>query len=567
MNPLESLTKEQRKEHQKQRLELWERTEKEIVKSHNPEDLRTSGLISVESSDWMRGAVRLEEALQWGIHDLQVLDYFGEAAYRAEIPQIMIPFEHYYADPKVAVHMARAYTLLGEKEKAHYFLTFAEDNLLKEALRVYLSIDGSFENSKNNLLKDFKHNNDRLSFVEFWQALAVFAEAAGDEKKLQLAERKLNAYAFKSPTPHYNQALRYLKTGELSAGWKLYEWRLHPKSGCPSPTRLADLPMWEGERLNPPLQSPSYPSFQSAQNEKKSHLLILLELGWGDQIFSLRYARELLKKDIQISFAVHASLKDLVQASFPNCTVYDLEDFKEKKNWPSHLPRPDFWCYALSIPARAYIFDYAGRKGFLDLDKQNYSKESLTLKKMNPSNLPIVGITWHGDISSPFKKSRAYSLTEFIQQTRLFDSPKLVVCLQKDLTEQEKIFLKFQCELHQCPFFDASVELVDFFQTAKWLKTLTHFYGCDTAITHLAGALSVPTTALIRNTSIWQWQPREASAPGDANAGAAAGGKADAAGGIRVGAVPASDVVSSWYDSVQLRHALVPKYCYMFDLA
>ncbi len=107
--PLEKLTKEERKAHQKARFKLWEETEKKIVATHHPEDLRTSGLISVESSDWMRAAFRLEEALQWGIHDIQVLDSFGEAAYRAEIPQIMIPFEQYYANPWVAGHMARAY--------------------------------------------------------------------------------------------------------------------------------------------------------------------------------------------------------------------------------------------------------------------------------------------------------------------------------------------------------------------------------------------------------------------------------------------------------------------------
>lgn len=518
--PLEKLTKEERKAHQKARFKLWEETEKKIVATHHPEDLRTSGLISVESSDWMRAAFRLEEALQWGIHDIQVLDSFGEAAYRAEIPQIMIPFEQYYANPLVAVHMARAYVLLGDKEKAKYFLSFATDTLLTEALQVFISVDQSFENSKNSLLKNFRHDNERLGFVEYWQAVAPFAEAANDTKKLLQAERKLNAYAFKNPVPHYNQALRFLKAGELSAGWKLYEWRLHPKSSCPSPTRLTDLSMWEGERLAPGV-----------------HLLILLELGWGDQIFSLRFAKKIQQQNIKVSFAVHKNLKDLVQASFENSAVYDLDALKDKKEWPSDLPRPDYWCYALSLPARAYIFDYVGVNGYLQLEKKHYENEVHTLKSINPKNLPVVGITWHGDITSPFKKSRAYSLTEFIQQTHLFDSPKLVVSLQKDITEQEKNYLQFQCELHNCVFYDASPSMFDFFQTAKWLKTLNHFYGCDTAITHLAGALSAPTTALIRNTSIWQWQP-----------------------------VSDTNPQSQWYSSVKLKPSLVPKYCYSFDL-
>jgi hypothetical protein len=362
---------------------------------------------------------------------------------------------------------------------------------------------------------------ENLHYPQFWQALATVADAAGRLDLVTLAEQRVKEQAYDNPVIHYNQAIRFLGRGEFRAGWLLYEWRLAPSSQCPLPTALEEIQMWEGERI------------------AGKKLLIVVENGLGDPIFGLRFVRALSGEGAQIEVAVSRLIMPLAQSSFPELTIHALEDIHEPDYWNER--RPDYWCYSLSVPARAGIFEPgkeistgAYLKALESLVSRN--RERILAAAGARSGLPVRGIVWHGDVQTLAMRTRAYSLAEFLAESGVLSDPCVLINLQKDATEAELAELAEKARASNCVLINAGAELADFGYTAAWMRTLDRMYSCDTASAHTAGSLGVPTTVLIRNKSIWCWLPREGS---------------DRA---------------AWYDSVQIKYALTPEISYMFEL-
>lgn len=501
-----------------QKIKLWVDAEKALTMGIYPEQMRTSGLLSALHQGWPSALLRLEEAVRNGVNDLQTLDALGEAAYKAYMLEALIPFEHLYRDPLVAIHLARAYMILGQIELAREFVNLAKNSLLKSAIQALLGVEKNIETAMNSMFSvvDNDPEIEKLNLSEFWQALAPIADAAGRKDLVLLAERRSKALAYAKPIIHYNQALRLLAEGELRAGWKLYESRLIPGSPCADATAFVEFSMWEGEFI---------------ENEK---LLVIMENGFGDQIFSLRYIKELIKNGYCIEVAICAELLELAQFAFPEIVFHDLSKAKDSDYW-SKLPHPDYWCYAMSIPARADMCNLICTGGYLKAPPVLTANYQKIICAANNLSLPIYGIVWHGDIRTAPMRTRAYSLQEFLHETKILKSPCIVVCLQKDVTAEEFAQLQFETQKANCIFIDASVTLTDFSHTAAWMNCLDHMLSCDTATAHLAGALGIESTILIRNKAIWHW-------------------------------ICDDKQKSLWYDSAQIKYALTPTYAYMFDI-
>ena len=504
-----------------QRIELWIKTEKKITMGFDPEDLRTSGLLSIDKKNWMAVLLRLSEAVRFGVRDLQTLDALGEAAYRTKTPQALLPFQNEYTDPAVAVHMARAFLMMGDILLCRKYLAISIPTLLSEAITAVTKFEKNIETAMDAMTTPLKNPSENLNLIEYWQALAPVAEVSENQKLLFQAERKLKAYAYDRPVVHFNQSLRLLACGEISAGWKLYDWRLVPGSPCAQPMVCADISVWEGQNL-------------SGQK-----LLVVLENGFGDQIFSLRYARALINDGIQIMIATSPEMFELVQFSFPELNIHLIKNIYDVNYW-KNSSRPDYWVYAFSIPARSKHFDYVCTAGYLNADRSLTEKIKFEIQLINPQNLQVQAICWHGDIRTPAMRTRAYSVTEFLEQTNVFKNPCVLVNLQKDITPDEFLILQREALIHHCILINPANDLVGFSVTAAWMKNCDHIYSCDTAVAHLSGALGLKSTVLIRNKSIWHWISHFNCA--------------------------LDKYFSKWYTSVEVKYALNPKYSYMFDI-
>jgi hypothetical protein len=505
-----------------QKFKLWLEAEKALTgRFHpetSPESMRTAGLLAAQSHSWPSALLRLEDAVRNGIHDLQTLDALGEAAYQTQTPQALLPFQNLYRDPMIAIHLARALMMLGQIPAARELLKLAPDSLFKAAVAAVLGVEKDIETSIAAMLRPLSNMDMRtVNSIEYWQALAPVAEAAGRKDLVQLAERRLKALAYTKPVIHYNQSLRLLAEGEFRAGWKLHDWRLVPGSPCPAETAFMDFSMWEGEFLT------------------KQRLLVVMENGFGDQIFGLRYLQALADEGADIDVAVGAELSALVQASFPAMKVHDMNKAREPNYW-QNKPRPDFWTYCLSIPSRTDLWEPLQTAGYLKAPENLVAQYKLNLKMRNPHKLPVYGLVWHGDIRTAPMRTRAYTLHEFLQESEILKTPCLIVCLQKDATAEELSELQVQIDNAGCQLVNAVTTLTDFAHTSAWISCVDHMWSCDTATAHLAGALGLRTTVMIRNKAIWHWR------------------------------CDTKTQKSVWYDSCRIKYALTPPISYMFEI-
>ena len=507
----------------KETFKLWGEAEKVLTMHVSPEHMRTSGLISIQMRNWNTSLLRLEEAVRNGVHDWQTLDALGEAAYRARMPEALLTVEQLYQNPIVAIHMARALIMLGDLTGAENYLKLAPDTMLKAAITALLGFKNNIESSIAAMLvpiAKFEKEIKNLNYIEYWQALAPLADIAKKYDVVRLAERRLKALAYENPVHHYNQAMHLLMDGEYSAGWKLYDWYMMPGSPCADKTDFADLPLWEGENL------------------KNKKLLVILANGAGDQIFSLRYLRALEQEGAQIEIVVSEEMLPLLECNFPTFKFHNRSLADNKNYWTSQLPAktpPDYWVYSFSIPARGDLCQPIQTEGFLCAPPLLASQFQTFIKVQNPKALPVFGLTWHGKKLTPSMSSRAYSISEFLTESKVLEKPSVIICLQKDATEAELNFL--QSEVHKSGgiFINAANTLNNYAQTAAWMSALDRMFSCDTVTAHLAGAMAIPTTALIRNRAIWHWRCED-------------------------------DLKSVWYDSVKIQFALTPKISYMFEM-
>lgn len=505
-------------------IKVWTAAEKNLTLNPSPTDrpefLRTAGLMAANRNSWPSTLLRLEEAVRHGVRDLQTLDTLGEAAYQAQSLQSLLPYQNLYNDPMIASHMARAFMLLGDITAAREFLNLAQDSLLKVALTALLGFEKNIESAMAAMLAPLSHPEIKnLNFIEFWQALAPVADVAGRKDIVALAETRQKALAYARPVTHYNQAMRLLADGEFQAAWKVHDWRLVPGSPCVLPTQFADISMWEGEGL------------------AGKKILVSLENGFGDQIFSLRYLQPLINEGAHVEVAVGPEVRPLVESSFSFLKIHDLKSAEDIKYWGNQA-RPDFWIPCLSIPSRAYLDTPIGTSGYLKAPAELTQAYKVQIKQFQNAeqNFPVYGIVWHGDIRTAPMRTRAYSLTEFLQESGILNQPCVIVCLQKDATPEELTELETKASAQNCKVITAQTTLENFAHTAAWIQNLTKLFSCDTATAHLGGALGKPTTVLIRNKAIWHWRCDQTT------------------------------MQSVWYQSCRVQYALAPKFSYMFDI-
>lgn len=513
---------EKKAEIQTEDQKLWLKVEAAIASTFDVEDLRTSGILAGRSGRWNSALIRLSEAARFGLHDLQLLDTLGEAAFRAKAPEALLPFIDLYREPLIATHMARALTTLGEHSLAEEFLRYAQPSKLNDAIRDLLGMKNNISQAVDSMTNhpvEYFSEMQKIDFPPYWQALSAVADVAGRAELVTLAEERSKALDYANPVIHYNQSMRFLHRRQLRAAWNLYDWRLHPQSQASLPVKFFQVPMWQGETL------------------KDKSLCILMEDGFGDQIFFLRYVAEAIKRS-NVEIVAGPEIFELLKVSFPSVPLHRKEDLSNENYWHERK-MPYYWCYCFSLPSRLAIFSPVHSTGYLRAADSEIINCVMQIQKINPQNLPVFGLTWHGDIRTAPMRTRAYSVEEFISQIPELQKPCVVLSLQKDATDEELQFLQTLLNDHGGVLLNAASTLSDFSKTAAWIKASDKVFSCDTAVAHLSGALAHPTTALIRNKSIWQWVPRSEKE---------------------------SDLVSFWYDSVEIQYALTPEFSYMFDL-
>ena len=281
--------------------------------------------------------------------------------------------------------------------------------------------------------------------------------------------------------PNYAQAgfaasLTQLFMGDLTAGWRDFEWRWQAKELHKTPMRLYPVPLWRGEKL------------------VSGRLLIWGEQGVGDEVMFAGLIPDVIRLGERCILDCDARLKPLFARSFPSAEVVSVQDLRNNpsQDIAAHLPSgslPGIFRTteaAFAATTSPYLFaDPAARDRF----RARYADGNRQ-----------VGLAWH--TTNP--KTGRYRSIDLSLFAALFARPGIRwVSLQYG----DHSTLESQAAAAGAPILvDRSVnQLADIERFAAQIAAMDLVVTIDNSTAHLAGALGVPTWVLLPAVPDWRW--------------------------------------------------------------
>jgi hypothetical protein len=286
---------------------------------------------------------------------------------------------------------------------------------------------------------------------------------------------------------HFNRAELWLIQGNFEQGWPEYEWRWElPKVG----RRTAHPPRWDGKALD------------------GRTILIHTEQGLGDTIHFIRYMPALQKLGGKVVVHCQAALLRLLASA---------KGINGMVAWHSPLPPFDVHEHLLNLPGVLHtsLASIPAEVPYLQADPalvQSWSSD-IGHRTSDTGHVFRVGIAWKGSAKNLTDQKRSVPLTCFvglaqIEGVRLFS-------LQKGPGTEQLSAVSSQLSDNRQPRTD-NFHVLDlgsrldeangaFMDTVAIMKNLDLIISCDTAVPHLAGALSVPVWVVLPYSPDWRW--------------------------------------------------------------
>lgn len=268
---------------------------------------------------------------------------------------------------------------------------------------------------------------------------------------------------------HFNEGLIGLTQGDFNQGWRGFEWRLRMEKyqNYRHLQTVTDLTTVAGQTV-----------------------LVICELGFGDTIQFIRYARLLQEKSAQVVVICPAALVRLLTHT-PGVTQC-ISDSAPPPPCNTHvflLSLPHlFGSHLLNLPATVpYLTAHPQRVDFF--------RQAL---KQRPGFK--IGIVWRGNPQHLQNRHRSMTATQFCQLLSI--KGVTLVNLQKEASPEE---IAVFAATGEDRFLDVRSELHDFADTAAAIIELDLVIAVDTAVAHLAGALGKPVWVLLPAVADWRW--------------------------------------------------------------
>ena len=282
-----------------------------------------------------------------------------------------------------------------------------------------------------------------------------------------LAARQALALRPDEANYHFHLAHILLLQGDFEAGWAEYDWRWKLPDFAWIVERHGEFPQarWAGEDI------------------RDKTILVYTEQGLGDIILFARYLPLLVRRAREVIAAVHPSMRRLL-ASIDGLTIVSIRD----------VPLPDFdvHCPLLSLP-RAFATRLDSIPAEIPWLRSN-GEDRTRWSQRNGGDGLRVGIVWAGNPATKRDHFRSPGLDSVAP---LFSVPGVTfIALQvgsRDATPLPPNVL------------DLGPEATDLADTAAIMSGLDLMISSCTAPLHLAGALGVPTWAMIPFAPYFPW--------------------------------------------------------------
>ena len=257
--------------------------------------------------------------------------------------------------------------------------------------------------------------------------------------------------------------MHFLKLRDFKNGFEYVDsksngaWRLG-KNFDTNEDRLSDIELWEG------------------QDPQGKNILVYSEQGFGDNIQFIRYLPELYQLCGDVTFLCYDALAPVLR----NSHVFD--DINVLDSIGEYVIDLDYRVPLLSVPRliNATFDDIPLASGYLT---ETYHKDwRLSSDRLN------VAVAWEAT-----KRDTRRSISPDLIQN-LCDNPRInFIDIQKGSTQDIDGVMR------------VGDRIQDFTDTVDILSQCDLLVSTDTAMTHVGGALGVPTHLLLHYSADWRW--------------------------------------------------------------
>ncbi len=333
---------------------------------------------------------------------------------------------------------------------------------------------------RGNVCLELKRHDE--AFAAYDKALALKPDLAGAWlghghvcRELKRHDEAFAAYdkalALKSDLTeaHFNEACLRLSLGELTEGWKKYEYRWQPKSAVGWKRKFRQ-PIWLGD-----------------SDIGNKTILVHAEQGFGDTLLGCRYIPMVAQLGARVVAEVEPPLKSLLK---------NLEGISMLISQGETIPYFDVHCPIMSLPLafKTTMQTIPARTPYLAASKDLVKKWR---SKFDGEEIKV-GIGWAGNTNFRNDRYRSILLKNLlpalsVKGIRYFSIQKTLRPGDEQLLDANPQIIRLEQEIN------------DFQDTAAIMMSLDLVLSSDTSIVNLAGALGRPFWVLLHDTPDWRW--------------------------------------------------------------
>jgi len=318
--------------------------------------------------------------------------------------------------------------------------------------------------------------------------LGAVLEHIGRHSEALACYRRLIAVDPSNAQAHNNLSITLLRYGEFELGWQQHEWRW-PAIQADHEQHFA-IPRWRGEPL------------------AGKTLLVWAEQGIGDHIMYGSLLKELSLTGAKLHIEIYLRLDGLFGRSFPGINFLRRELVGEdsigdqqvfKQSWP----KAD---YQIPMASLCGIFrnsreSFGDGAPYLQADPARVEEFKAKYSALFPGKR-LIGVSWRGGKSKfTQRQGRNVELEELASLAKL--TGVQFIDLQYDSTAADIARLHAAgLQIHHDDEVDPTA-MMD--AQAAQISALDAVISVDNTTVHLAGALGVPTFALIQLNPDWRW--------------------------------------------------------------
>ena len=331
----------------------------------------------------------------------------------------------------------------------------------------------AIENFERALAIEPGHIDAKCNLASAWQsigkpdrAIKILEDAIKQEK---LSERH------ESVDLHWNLSLALLQNGNMSDGWREYEWRWRMPTFAEFRREFAK-PLWDGGDIS------------------GKSIFVHAEQGFGDALQFVRYVPLLAGEGARVTLECRPELLSLfgnvegVSTCLP--LGADVGDFDV------HVP-------LMSLP---YLFGTSENAVPADVPYLKPPYGIAPDSRLMAAQDVKVGIVWSGSPTRPDNLKRSCHLSAW---GPILDVPGVTFFSLQVGDDRNQLITAERAS----KIVDLGVRFENFADTAAAVANLDTVISVDTSVLHLAGALDVTTFALLSQPTGFLWMDDRADSP------------------------------------------------------